>query len=324
MSRIHAAVRRAAEPSFDEHDPVAEAPAPGQLAREIAGMLMPWDTAADIPLGDMPFAEDPAPTRERPSPVVKPAPERPIPAPVAFEPAAEPSKPSIVLPAADVEEKLVVASSARMFCVEQYRKLGATLHHAQAERGIKVILVCSALPGEGKTLTSVNLALTLSESYRRRVLLVDADLRHPAVHKVFQAPSTEGLNETLRAQEDRPIPLLQVSPELSLLPAGAPSRDPMHVLTSERMKRVIQYGAERFDWVIVDTPPIALLPDAKLLASMADGVLMVIRAGDTPYRPIHRAIESIGRERVLGVVLNQVEERVISDANFSSYYDGSE
>jgi protein-tyrosine kinase len=323
MSRIHAAVRRAAEPSFDEHDPV-DAPAPSHLAREIAGMVMPWDTTTDLPLGDLPFVADHAPVRERPAPA-RPAPEWVAPpVPAAAGSPFEVSRPANFPAPAELEEKLVVASNAKLFCVEQYRKLAAALHHAQAERGIKVILICSALPGEGKTLTSVNLALTLSESYKRRVLLVDADLRHPAVHKVFQAPSTEGLNETLRSVEDRPVPVLHVSPELSLLPAGAPSRDPMHVLTSDRMKRVIQYGAERFDWVIIDTPPVALLPDAKLLASMADGVLVVIRAGETPYRPIHRALESIGRERILGVVLNHVEDRVISDAKFGSYYDASE
>jgi protein-tyrosine kinase len=329
MSRIHAAVRRAAEPSFDDQDDAIAAPDTSNLAGEIATMVRPWEAGPDLSLVDPPIDEPDEPAQaarvEAPPPPVaeRRAPEAPPP-PVAERRAPEaPPPPPAAFAASTFDEKLVVASNAKLYCVEQYRKLAASLHHAQAERGIRVILVCSALPGEGKTLTAINLALTFSESYRRRVLLIDADLRHPAVHKVFQAPNTEGLNETLRAEHDRSIPILRVSKELSLLPAGAPDTNPMHGLTSPRMKRVVQHGAARFDWVIIDTPPVALLPDAKLLAGMADGVLMVIRAGETSYRPIQRALESVGRERVIGVVLNRVDEGIIAEARYDGYYDGT-
>src|SRR5580765_5710842 len=116
---------------------------------------------------------------------------------------------------------------------EQYRKLAAILHHAQVERGIKVIMTSSALPGEGKSLTAVNLALTLSESYHRRVLLIDADLRRPTVQRIFGIPPIAGLNEGLKASEDRPMALTPVSERLFVLPAGRPEADPMSGLTSE-------------------------------------------------------------------------------------------
>ena len=105
---------------------------------------------------------------------------------------------------------------------EQYRKLAAILHHAQVERGMKVIMTSSALPGEGKSLTAVNLALTLSESYQRRVLLIDADLRRPTVQRIFAIPPIAGLNDGLKASEDRPMAITAVCERLFVLPAGRP------------------------------------------------------------------------------------------------------
>jgi protein-tyrosine kinase len=216
-----------------------------------------------------------------------------------------------------VREKLVISPHIAPEALEQYRRLGATLHHAQVERDIRVVMVGSAAAGEGKTLTAVNIALTLSESYRRRVLLVDADLRRPAIHAIFNVPNVRGLNDSLQEGDDRPLPLSEVSPHLSVLTAGAPNPDPMSVLSSSRMRRVLREGTESFDWVVVDTPPVAVLPDAHLLAAMVDAAILVIRAGATPMRVIERAVATLGRARVVGAVLNGVAP----NAN-SSYYAG--
>ena len=156
-------------------------------------------------------------------------------------------------------------------------------------------MVTSAMPGEGKTLTATNLALTLAESYKRQVLLIDADLRRPWVHEMFQMPNVSGLNDGLRSDEERKIPLLQVTDHLSILTAGRPDRDPMGVLSSDRMRRVLQEASARFDWVIIDTPPVALLTDAHLLASLVDAVLLVMQAGRTPLSAINTASGSRAR-----------------------------
>jgi protein-tyrosine kinase len=202
---------------------------------------------------------------------------------------------------------------------EQYRKLAAILHHAQTERGIKVIMTSSALPGEGKSLTAVNLALTLSESYHRRVLLVDADLRRPTVQRIFGIPPISGLNEGLKASEDRPMALTPVSERLFVLPAGRPEADPMSGLTSDRMRRLITQAAASFDWVIVDSPPVGLLPDASLLSAFVDGVLLVVRAGKAPYSLVKRTVDSITHERILGVVMNAID--LAHDRNAGGYYE---
>lgn len=220
-----------------------------------------------------------------------------------------------------VRGKLVVTPTAPAAAVEQYRKLAATLHHLQCARGIKVVMLASAVPGEGKTLTATNLALTFSHSYRRRVLLIDADLRRPSMHQIFQVPNVTGLNDGLKNDVDRKLSLIQISEHLTLLPAGRPDPDPMSGLTSERMRRVIQEAAARFDWVIVDTPPVALLPDANLLAAMVDVAILVVRAGKSPYRLIQRALDAVGRDRLAGVVLNAVDDSAdVAGYNYYGYY----
>jgi len=221
----------------------------------------------------------------------------------------------------EVAEKIVVTPTVKQAFAEQYRRLAGTLHHAQVERGIKVVMVTSALAGEGKTLTCTNLALTFSESYRRSVLLVDADLRRPTLHDIFQVPNISGLGDNLRAEGDTKLTLVEITPRLTLLTAGRPDPDPMHGLTSKRMKRVLDGAAARYDWVLIDTPPVGLLPDANLLAGMVDSALLVVRAGQTPYNLVQRAVAAIGRERILGVVLNQAEEGVGGSSSYYSYYD---
>jgi len=224
--------------------------------------------------------------------------------------------------APEIVEKLVVHSGLGASSVEQYRRLAATLHHTQNDRGIKVVMVASALAGEGKTLTAVNLSLTLSESYGRRVLLIDADLRRPMLHELFGVPNVSGLNEGLKAEADQRLTPVEVSPRLLLLAAGKPEPDPMSGLTSDRMRQVLQDAAATFDWVILDTPPVGLLPDANLLAAMVDVVVVVVGAGIAPCRVMQRAVEALGRDRIIGVVLNRVAgEAGDYYAPYSSGYD---
>jgi capsular exopolysaccharide synthesis family protein len=221
----------------------------------------------------------------------------------------------------DVSGKIVGMANVPHVAVEQYRRLAASLHHAQFERQMKVLMVTSASPGEGKTLTATNLALTLSESYRRKVLLIDADLRRPSLHHLFKLPNVLGLSDALQSETDQKLPVIQVSSNLTVLPAGRPDPDPMSGLTSDRMRRIVQEAAARFDWVIIDTPPVGFLSDANLLVAMVDGALFVVRAGKSPYRLVQRALDAIGREGVLGVVLNAVDENVdVAGYSYYGYY----
>src|SRR6266851_4205411 len=119
--------------------------------------------------------------------------------------------------------KVVVGAGADGGLVEQYRRLGAVLHHSQTERGTRSVMVASAVADEGKTLTSTNIALTLSHSYQRRVLLIDADLRRPGMHEIFRLQNHVGLSEGLKHPEVGRLPVQRISPTLWVLTAGHPN-----------------------------------------------------------------------------------------------------
>jgi receptor protein-tyrosine kinase len=221
-----------------------------------------------------------------------------------------------------VLDKIVVGEQADAGLVEQYRRVGAVLHHAQLQRHVRSVMVASAVAAEGKTLTATNLALTLSHSFDRRVLLIDADLRRPNVHEMFGLPNEHGLIESLQYANGGRLPVCNVSNNLWVLTAGRPTSDPMSSLVSEAMKQLLADAAEQFDWVIIDTPPVALMPDANLLAGMIDAALLVISASTTPYPFVQRAAAAIGPERILGVVLNRADRTAIAHeyGNYG-YYD---
>lgn len=217
-----------------------------------------------------------------------------------------------------VEQKLVIDPNSRAAAVEQYRRLAAALHHSQRQFGTKVVMVASAISEEGKSLSICNIALTLSHSYRKRVLLIDGDLRHPGLHEIFQLPVTSGLGEALRASTERALPLFDATSGLVVLPAGRPDPDPLGGLASERMGDIVKQAAAEFDWVLIDTPPVGLVPDAKLLATFADAVVLVIRAGRSPCVLVQQAIEAIGAEKIIGVLLNATE--AVSTKQQNGYY----
>jgi protein-tyrosine kinase len=230
-------------------------------------------------------------------------------------------KPAATVAAVDspFAERLIVHETVGPMPTEQYRRLAAVLHHRQEESGIKVLMVASAQAGEGKTLTAANLALTFSESYRRRVLLIDADLRRPTLDTLFGTTNGKGLNEYLKASPATALPLIPLSDCLTLLPGGRPEDDPMAALTSARMRQVVEDAAGRYDWIILDTPPLMMLPDAHLLAAMAEAIVLVIAAGRTPLALVNRAIEMLGRDRLAGVVLNRVADTTIDGAGGYGY-----
>jgi capsular exopolysaccharide synthesis family protein len=216
-------------------------------------------------------------------------------------------------------DKLVVGGHVDGALVEQYRHLATVLHHAQQANGARSVMVTSALPSEGKTLTATNLALTLSQSYQRRVLLVDADLRRPRLREMFALPGGPGLTDSLAAGGR--LPVHQVSPTLWVLTSGRAIPDPMSTLVSPAMKQLLDDARDSFDWVVVDTPPIAILTDANLLSQMIDTALLVVSAQATPYPMVQRAAQAIGPQRILGVVLNRAEQIGLPDSY--SYYGSS-
>ena len=217
-------------------------------------------------------------------------------------------------------EARLVNTTEHTVAVEQYRRVAAVLHEHQAEGKLKSVMITSALPHDGKTLTVVNLALTLSDSYGRRVLVIDADLRWPSLHTILGIKNERGLSEALR-QEQGDVALVQVNERLSALTAGRPGPTPLAGLSSQRMADLLQQCAANFDWVLVDSPPVGVLPDAQVLARLVGGVIMVIGAGSTPAAAVERAIAELGGpEPIIGTILNRVDEHRIPEVSYYGQY----
>jgi capsular exopolysaccharide synthesis family protein len=309
MTRLSEALKRAAE-EIASTPAMITAPSAGEPAADTTWQFAPVETM-HVPV-ESAYSAPLEPPR------VASEPESSAFAPSAFapEPPAE-LRPVIRFGDAD-RDKLIVGDGVDPGMVEQYRHLAAVMHHAQKASGVRSVMMTSALPSEGKTLTATNLALTLSESYQRRVLLIDADLRRPRMREMFALPSSVGLTDSLTMPRGDRLPVQQITPTLWVLTSGRAVPDPMSLLVSPAMKQLLDEARDSFDWVVVDTPPIAILPDANLLAAMIDTALLVVSAQSTPYPMVQRAAQAIGTKRILGVVLNRAEKATLP-ANYGDY-----
>ena len=196
---------------------------------------------------------------------------------------------------------------------EQYRNLRAHLYLSSNGGVRQVFMVTSGVAGEGKSLTAVNLAIAMAQDLDRRVILVDADLRTPAVHKLLRHPAHPGLSEYLA--EGAPLESVVSScqvPRLAVLCAGSPSHSPSELIGSSKMKNLIEELKKRFDYVIFDTCPILHVSDSRILGTLADAIILVVRASRTPRETVTEVLQRLDSAKVLGIVLNDVEPLSIS------------
>jgi protein-tyrosine kinase len=202
----------------------------------------------------------------------------------------------------------VAATEPGSPAAEQYRLLRTRLETRDATRRTQLLLVTSPRLGDGKTTTSANLALTMAREFQHKVVLVEADLRRPSLASRFGIQAERGLVDVLVGALPLEEAFVRVpGHQLALLPAGAEAARSTELLASTMMQRVLEALRARFDRIVVDTPP-AGLADTHVLARLADGILVVVRAGVTPRPALERALASIDRERLLGIVLNEVDD----------------
>ena len=295
MSRIDEALSRGAGLASDRN---------GRSLAAVDVFVSPWAGGQD--------AEAPEVANVEP---VNRAPDRPIQSAASLR--RVPAASAVEGFKADWRERLAIAATPDPLLVDQFRRLaGALLHNP---RDLKTVLITSANPSDGKTLTALNLALVLAESYRRRVLLIEGDLRRPAISSAAGLPAVHGgLAEVLKSSQPRKVALVQLTEHLTLMPAGRPDPDPLSGLTSSRFQHVLEEASEQFDWVILDTPPIGAAPDATLMLPLVDAALLVVRARTTPHAVVQRAVDALGADRILGVILNAVGPDVVS--GYEYYY----
>ena len=225
----------------------------------------------------------------------------------ALTPASTPSVIETVIPKLD--GRLVAALAQQGPAAERYRMLRTRIKRAENGRNMRAILITSPAKGDGKSLTAANLALTMAQEAHQRVLLLDADFRRPSVAQLFGLSDGPGLSEVLMGVTDLEAALVQLRDQhLTVLPAGAPAAQPAELLGSTAMRRVLDTLRGRFDRIIIDMPPVGPLADVHVLAPLADGVLLVVRAGMTPKPAIERALSGLDVGKFLGLVLNAAED----------------
>jgi len=219
----------------------------------------------------------------------------------------------------DKLNELITISESRSPISEAYRTLRTNLDFAGLDRALKTLVVTSAGVSEGKSTTLANLAIVSAQA-GRRVILVDADLRRPTIHKVFGLANDTGL--TTMMMDDAALaspPLFKTDVEgLSVLTSGPLPPNPAEVIGSRRMEEIIAALAERADQVLFDTPPIVAVTDAAVLATKVDGVLLVVSAGHTRRDHARAAIQRLQQinARLVGAVLTNVQV----DTGLKEYY----
>lgn len=212
--------------------------------------------------------------------------------------------------------QIIVRDNPRSPISEAYRMLQTKLKFACAEQDVKVIVVTSAIAKEGKSTVSANLAAAISQ-VGRRVLLVDADLRRPLQHEIWNLSNEVGLGNTIGGQIDLELALQPTMPNLDVLTAGTLSPNPIALLDSQRMTSLMEEFAENYDFVIIDAPPLNVAADASILGKMADGILWVVRPGvlDSTNTAVAQEIVDQSRQTVLGIAINGA----IGENEYNSY-----
>jgi capsular exopolysaccharide synthesis family protein len=217
-----------------------------------------------------------------------------------------------------IAEQLVSLVAPSSIAADQYRGLRHTIEGLRKDSGFHAIAVTSPSPGDGKTVTTLNLAGALAQAQDARVLVVDADLRKPSVanYLALDGLRSPGLSDALR---DPRYELHRIVRHLKgfnlwVVPAGPPELSPYELLSSARFDALLREARRDFDCVLVDTPPVLLMPDCRLIERWVDGFVMVVAAHKTPRKLVGEALSLLNPAKVLGVVFNA------DDQPTSSYY----
>ncbi len=216
---------------------------------------------------------------------------------------------------------LVAAVSPESLGAEQYRRLAIRLQHLRTQRPLSKLLISSAAPHEGKSLSAANLALTLARPCQQRVLLLEGDLHRPALLARLGAQHGLGLADWL--QQRAPLnKCLARWPDLPLwvLPASRATRPPLELLQAQSPARLLSQLDASFDWIVIDSPPLLPLADACHWAQAADGVLMVVRANRTRRSDLELALRQLDRSNWLGVIFNDCH--AAEHRYYTQYYPG--
>jgi protein-tyrosine kinase len=224
----------------------------------------------------------------------------------------------------DYDPRLVVMTAPESYEAENFKLLRAQLMFAKDRKRPRTIMVTSAMPGDGKTFVAANLAVSIAQGIDEHVLLVDCDLRRSDLHRMFGLSRSDGLHEYLAGKTQLPELLIKTKiNKLSILPAGNPPHNPSELLASSAMKAFLEEIRDRYDdrIIVLDTAPSQVLAEASVLSNFVDGIVFVVRAEKTPRELIRKSIDSLGKDKVLGIVFNgHSQEQKTYGKYYEKYY----
>lgn len=206
------------------------------------------------------------------------------------------------------QRRQILNKNSSFIVREAYKSLRTNVRFFLRGDGCKRFCITSATAGEGKSITLLNLAISIAES-GQKVLLIDADMRRPALARLLVEKAAPGLSNVLAGLEKAESAIRKdVYPDLDILFSGDVPPNPSEILGSEEMENLIREFSERYDYVLVDTPPVGVVSDACLVANLLDGVLLLVRQGRTRKEDVKRAVNNLQLTgtRILGYVLNGV------------------
>ncbi|WP_040951874.1 CpsD/CapB family tyrosine-protein kinase [Gorillibacterium massiliense] len=219
------------------------------------------------------------------------------------------------------KRNLITESNPKSPISEGYRMLRTNIEFSTVDDKLQIIMVTSSKPGEGKSTTSANLAVAFAQA-NKKVLLIDADLRKPSLHRIFQKSNRLGLTTALFKQKElADVIMVSDTENLFLVPAGPTPPNPSELLSSKQMHALLEAIRDAYDVVIIDTPPILSVTDAQIVATQSDGVVLVVDSGKVKKDMALKAKASLEHvnARLIGVVLNNINRKQ-SDSYY--YYYG--
>ncbi|MDP1992309.1 MAG: polysaccharide biosynthesis tyrosine autokinase [Syntrophales bacterium] len=209
-----------------------------------------------------------------------------------------------------LDNRLVSFFEPASMAAEQYRRLRTYVIRPGMENSPKTILVTSAMAGEGKSMTAINLAIIIAIELNSNALIVDCDLRNPSLSRWFGFQEKKGLSDYLLGDAELPDLLVKTSVDkLSILPGGTLQDNPVELIGSKKMSALIADLKARYDdrYIILDSSPLLATTEPSVLNEMVDGILFVIKSGDTPRESIQQALKLLDKKKIIGVVLNNLE-----------------
>lgn len=219
-----------------------------------------------------------------------------------------------------VEPRLVAITQPNSTYCEEYRSLRTHVLTKSQRQKLQTIVIASVGPAEGKSVTALNLSWLLAQTDGVKCLIIDSDLRMPSLTDYIGIETEKGLSEILTGEATLKDAIVKLEPSgLHLLPGGAARADVAELISGPKFKEILREAREMFDFVIIDAPPLGIFTDATVLINQSDGALLVVRANRTRYSNVDRVLESLPRERMMGVILNQSED-VMDETHYNYGY----